>query len=113
MSRLVPAPLSMASASGAGAEQCNSSPGLPRTTVTASSAPQSPREQNELPAGYRGLRKCSFNADLGRDSLSRNGSMAHLLEQQHLLRREFNATPDSVAYSVGSSLSPSIEQVGF
>lgn len=39
--------------------------------------------------------------------------MAHLLEQQHLLRREFTATPDSMAHSHSnnSSLSPSIEQV--
>lgn len=72
---------------------------------------------------------CSLN-------LKRNGSgsMAHLLEQQHILRREFNATPAAVnggeqnghqsttagggnggqmqqSQSNSSSLSPSIEQV--
>jgi hypothetical protein len=54
-----------------------------------------------------------FSTDICRDNLSRNGSMAHLLEQQHLLRREFTATPDSMAHSHSnnSSLSPSIEQV--
>lgn len=95
MNRLIPEPL------------C-----LPSTRPLASSAPQSPKDNAvELPAGYKGLRKCSFNADLGKDSLSRNGSMAHLLEQQHLLRKEFNATPESNLYSNPSSLSPSIEQV--
>lgn len=51
--------------------------------------------------------------------------MAHLLEQQHLLRQEFTATPDSAitintsatnattTHSNSSSLSPSIEQVIF
>ncbi|CAD5206657.1 unnamed protein product [Bursaphelenchus okinawaensis] len=95
VNRLVPEPLTM-----------------PKPMNTVSSAPQTPRESNsDIPAGYKKVRKCSFNADVGRDSLSRNGSMAHLLEQQHLLRREFNATPDSVQYSTNSSLSPSIEQL--
>ncbi|CAD5209667.1 unnamed protein product [Bursaphelenchus xylophilus] len=96
MNRLVPEPLTMPN----------------KSLNTASSAPQTPRESNsDIPAGYRKVRKCSFNADVGRDSLSRNGSMAHLLEQQHLLRREFTATPDSIQYSTNSSLSPSIEQL--
>jgi hypothetical protein len=59
-------------------------------------------------------------------NLKRNGSgsMAHLLEQQHILRREFTATPATnggsssdghgqlqSSNSNSSSLSPSIEQV--
>ncbi|KAI6182631.1 Synaptotagmin-11 [Aphelenchoides bicaudatus] len=54
-----------------------------------------------------------FSTDVGRDSLSRNGSgsMAHLLEQQHLLRREFTATPDSMIHSNNSSLNHSFEQL--
>jgi hypothetical protein len=42
-----------------------------------------------------------------------SGSMAHLLENQHLFRREFTSTPDSLinAQSSTSSLSPSIEQL--
>ncbi|KAI6207670.1 hypothetical protein M3Y96_00033500 [Aphelenchoides besseyi] len=104
MNRLIPEPLSSAAANGN------------NPISGASSAPQSPRgnlsrgSMSEISVGYSGGRK--FSTDIGRDSLSRNGSMAHLLEQQHLLRREFTATPDSmVAHSNASSLSPSMEQL--
>uniref|UniRef100_A0AC34RJC8 Uncharacterized protein n=1 Tax=Panagrolaimus sp. JU765 TaxID=591449 RepID=A0AC34RJC8_9BILA len=84
----------------------------------AKSAPQSPRtieqpsESNGLTVNDAVLRTRKFS-DV-RD-IARNGSMAHVLEQQHILRQEFTQTPDSaLAQSVSnhSSLSPSIEQVG-
>ncbi|KAI6241172.1 hypothetical protein M3Y99_00340000 [Aphelenchoides fujianensis] len=94
MNRLIPEPLSPAVVNGSGG------------IGNAASA-----SADEMGAGYSGGRK--FSTDIGRDSLSRNGSMAHLLEQQHLLRREFTATPDSMvaAHSNASSLSPSMEQL--
>ncbi|KAH7728424.1 Protein SUE-1 [Aphelenchoides avenae] len=94
---------------------------LPKPTIAsyAASAPQSPRELNASENAITGSplsarRKFSEV----RDPLSRNGSMvtgsmAHLLENQHLFRREFTATPDSLAHTQSntSSLSPSIEQL--
>ena len=84
------------------------------------SAPQSPRSMDSQNGDMNGLtvngtsplrqRKFSDVRDL-----ARNGSMAHVLEQQHLLRQEFNQPPEGTivqSASDHSSLSPSMEQVG-
>uniref|UniRef100_A0A915E4X4 C2 domain-containing protein n=1 Tax=Ditylenchus dipsaci TaxID=166011 RepID=A0A915E4X4_9BILA len=91
----------------------------PSILQTPSSAPQTPRNSagdanlSANGVGYVPQRKFSDAFDTN-SANSRNGSMAYLLEQQHILRREFTSTPDSAvnsARSNSSSLSPSIEQL--
>jgi hypothetical protein len=107
----------------------------PAILQTPSSAPQSPRcsvqngASGKLLNGggsvyvpHRKFSDACETSAAAASAISRNGSMAFLLEQQHILRREFN-TPDSAvaAYSNAtastttrsnsSSLSPSIEQL--
>uniref|UniRef100_A0AC35FRT5 Uncharacterized protein n=1 Tax=Panagrolaimus sp. PS1159 TaxID=55785 RepID=A0AC35FRT5_9BILA len=90
---------------------------MPTTNGIVKSAPQSPRSPNSYysnnsssqngPSPQR-QRKFSDVRDL-----ARNGSMAAVLEQQHILRQEFNATPDSAlvqSVSDHSSIFPSTEQ---
>ncbi|KAL3102223.1 hypothetical protein niasHS_003632 [Heterodera schachtii] len=108
--------------------------------VSTVSAPTTPREmQQKEQKNVMNLANASNSRKFSSDSpsvlsdlaaisslnLQRNGSgsMAHLLEQQHILRREFTTTPNSdgavsvsdsaggCARSNSSSLSPSIEQL--
>ncbi|KAE9555332.1 hypothetical protein FO519_001491 [Halicephalobus sp. NKZ332] len=92
---------------------------MPTNNILPRSAPQSPRASDVQNGDLNGLtvngssplrqRKFSDVRDL-----ARNGSMGHVLEQQHLLRQEFTQPPESVlvhSSSNHSSLSPSMEQI--
>jgi hypothetical protein len=83
--------------------------------IIPKSAPQSPRSPKNDPTQQgpspQRARKFSDVRDL---AMARNGSMAAVLEQQHILREEFISTPDSAmvaSASDHSSIYPSSEQL--
>ena len=85
---------------------------VPNTNGMPRSAPQSPRSpKNDPSQGPSPQRQRKFS-DV-RD-LDRNGSMASVLERQHILQKEFNSIQDSAlvqSASDHSSIFPSTEQV--
>jgi hypothetical protein len=92
-------------------EPINTSTTNANGNIIPKSAPQSPRSPNNISQGPSPQRARKFS-DV-RD-LARNGSMAAVLEQQHILREEFISTPDSAmaqSTSDHSSIYPSSEQL--